>query len=94
MGIEDALTALLQGRWTLTTETDDDGVAKIVAYRPVGWTGPGDPHERLEADDTQGMWSLLVRREDLDAPEPPRPEVSRMRGIGKDLPGLGWAVGD
>ncbi|WP_435109579.1 hypothetical protein [Nocardiopsis synnemataformans] len=43
------LDDLIQGRWVLTLEGDE-----VVAYRPPGWTGPGDPHERIARPLTRG----------------------------------------
>lgn len=62
-GLDRALEALIAGRWILTLEDRGDGTQKIVAHRPTGWTGPGDPHERLVAPDHAAMRQLLARRE-------------------------------
>jgi hypothetical protein len=59
--LDRALDALIEGRWILTTEDTHDGRTLIVAHRPIGWTGPGDPHERLTATDHRQMWRLLTR---------------------------------
>ncbi|WP_117198505.1 hypothetical protein [Nocardiopsis sp. TNDT3] len=61
-GLEDALTALLRGEWILTTRSTDDGGQVLVAHRPIGWTGPGDPGEELVADTHTEMRALLARR--------------------------------
>jgi hypothetical protein len=57
-----ALDELIAGKWVLTTEQTADGTTAIVAYRPIGWTGPGDPHERLQAPTHARMRCLLARR--------------------------------
>ncbi|KOX16946.1 hypothetical protein [Nocardiopsis sp. NRRL B-16309] len=60
--LDRALDSLIAGRWILTTQDTDDGRTLIVAHRPIGWTGPGDPHELLTADDHRQMRRLLARR--------------------------------
>ncbi|MDE3724393.1 hypothetical protein PWG71_23625 [Nocardiopsis sp. N85] len=55
------LDDLIQGRWVLTLEPTPNGGTEVVAYRPIGWTGPGDPHERLAAPDHAAMRDLLAR---------------------------------
>ncbi|WDZ91707.1 hypothetical protein [Nocardiopsis sp. HUAS JQ3] len=52
------LNDLIQGRWVLTLEGDE-----VVAYRPPGWTGPGDPHERIAASSHEAMRAALTRRQ-------------------------------
>ncbi|WP_435109376.1 hypothetical protein [Nocardiopsis synnemataformans] len=61
-GLHDALTALLRGEWILTTRTTADGDQVLVAHRPIGWTGPGDPGEELVADTHTEMRAKLARR--------------------------------
>ncbi|CAL9380669.1 hypothetical protein SUDANB121_01059 [Nocardiopsis dassonvillei] len=56
------LDDLIHGRWVLTLEPALNGGTEVVAYRPIGWTGPGDPHERLAAPDHAAMRDLLTRR--------------------------------
>ncbi|MCY9786902.1 hypothetical protein KIK06_23750 [Nocardiopsis sp. EMB25] len=58
-----ALDDLIAGRWILTTENTENGGSVIVAHRPIGWKGPGNPHERLVAGDHHTMWALLTRRQ-------------------------------
>ncbi|MFL1431917.1 MULTISPECIES: hypothetical protein [unclassified Nocardiopsis] len=55
------LDDLIHRRWVLTLEQAPDGGTEVVAYRPLGWTGPGDPHERLAAPDHATMRDLLTR---------------------------------
>lgn len=80
--IDRALDALIAGRWVLTLEDTADGGREVVAYRPIGWTGPGDPHERLAATDRTEMWRVLTRRHAARAPAPPRGAVTDNRGAG------------
>ncbi|WP_306368102.1 hypothetical protein [Nocardiopsis sp. CC223A] len=54
------LDDLIHGRWVLTLEPTPDGDTEVVAYRPLGWTGPGDPHERLAAPDHAALRDQLV----------------------------------
>jgi hypothetical protein len=35
---------------------------EVVAYRPPGWTGQGDPHERIAAPSREAMRATLMRR--------------------------------
>ncbi|CAL9450467.1 hypothetical protein SUDANB121_02446 [Nocardiopsis dassonvillei] len=56
------LDDLIHRRWVLTLEPAPDGGMEVVAYRPIGWTGPGDPHERLAAPDHAAMRRLLAHR--------------------------------
>ncbi|MFL1380867.1 hypothetical protein [Nocardiopsis protaetiae] len=63
------LEDLIHGRWVLTLEPTPDGRTEIVAYRPLGWAGPGDPHERLAAPDHATMRDLLARHTTTDTTE-------------------------
>ncbi|MDE3720111.1 hypothetical protein PWG71_01825 [Nocardiopsis sp. N85] len=60
------LDDLIHGRWTLTLEPTSDGGTEVVAYRPLGWTGP-NPHERLAAPDHATLRDLLARRHTTEA---------------------------
>ncbi|MBB6121815.1 hypothetical protein [Nocardiopsis algeriensis] len=87
-GLDRALEALIAGQWILTLEDDGNGNEKIVARRPVGWTGPGDPYERLVADDHAAMHRLLTRRHESEDTTP------TLRGIGRQFPTLGGVMGE
>ncbi|MEU0492541.1 hypothetical protein ABZ249_25220 [Nocardiopsis sp. NPDC006139] len=63
------LDDLIAGRWILTLEPTADGDQEVVAYRPIGWTGP-NPHERLAAPDHDAMRALLESRH-TDTEDPP-----------------------
>ncbi|MFL1426600.1 MULTISPECIES: hypothetical protein [unclassified Nocardiopsis] len=62
------LEDLIHGRWVLTLEPTPDGGMEVVAYRPLGWTGP-NPHERLAAPDHAAMRDLLARHTTTDTAE-------------------------
>ncbi|WP_150249628.1 hypothetical protein [Nocardiopsis deserti] len=55
--LDHLLNDLIEGRWVLTLEGDE-----VVAYRTPGWTGPGDPHERIAAPSHEAMRAELMRR--------------------------------
>lgn len=95
-GLNDVLDDLIAGKWILTLEDAPNGTSRVVAHRPVGWSGPGDPHERIVADDHVRLLRCLVERRDASANAPKESDDSgpTMRGIGRDLPTLGWAIGD
>ncbi|MCY9786386.1 hypothetical protein KIK06_21050 [Nocardiopsis sp. EMB25] len=56
-----ALDELIAGRWVLSYEIDDAGVRTYTARRPVGWTGNGDPHTRLEAASYRELFTVIAR---------------------------------
>jgi hypothetical protein len=60
--LDEELEELIVGRWTLTLERAPDGRTEVVAYRPLGWTGP-DPHERIAAPTRELMRAALARRQ-------------------------------
>ncbi|WP_160051416.1 hypothetical protein [Nocardiopsis sp. FR26] len=60
--LDRVLEDLIAGRWILTLEDTADGGTEVVAYRPLGWTGP-NPHERIAAPDHDQMRAALVRRQ-------------------------------
>ncbi|WP_306366982.1 hypothetical protein [Nocardiopsis sp. CC223A] len=69
------LDDLIHRRWVLTLEPTPDGDTEVVAYRPIGWTGPGDPHERLAAPDHAALRDLLTRRHTTDHPAEAREQT-------------------
>ncbi|MFE9641835.1 hypothetical protein ACFYOC_22705 [Nocardiopsis alba] len=94
-GLDRVLSDLIAGNWILTLEDYPDGVRRVVAQRPVGWEGAGDPYERIMADDHAHMLRLLVERRNRAGDEDDDPDDSgpTMRGIGRDFPTLGWSLG-
>jgi hypothetical protein len=62
--VDQELEDLIAGQWTLTLERTRDGRStEVVAYRPLGWTGPGDPFERIAAPDREQLRAALARRQ-------------------------------
>ncbi|WP_232832110.1 hypothetical protein [Nocardiopsis sp. FIRDI 009] len=66
-----ALDELIAGRWVVSFEVDNHGVKTYTARRPVGWTGDGNPFERLEAPSYTELFSVIARRT-LRVVPPPR----------------------
>ncbi|WP_017601200.1 hypothetical protein [Nocardiopsis lucentensis] len=56
-----ALDELIAGRWVLSYEIDDAGAKTYTARRPVGWTGHGNPHTRLEAASYRELFGVIAR---------------------------------
>ncbi|WP_198659061.1 hypothetical protein [Nocardiopsis sp. FIRDI 009] len=65
-----ALDELIAGRWVVSYEIDDAGVRTYTARRPVGWTGDGNPFERLEAPSYKELFSVIARRRLRRVPPP------------------------
>ncbi|MCY9785445.1 hypothetical protein KIK06_16285 [Nocardiopsis sp. EMB25] len=65
-----ALDELIAGRWVVSYEVDDAGVRTYTARRPVGWTGDGNPFERLEAPSYRELFSVIARHEPRPVPPP------------------------
>ncbi|GHC96211.1 hypothetical protein GCM10007079_48510 [Nocardiopsis terrae] len=60
-GTDRILDELIAGRWILTIEgTPPD--TEYVAYRPIGWTGPGNSHERIAAPTRPRLLAALIDR--------------------------------
>lgn len=59
---EPALDTLVHRRWVLTIEGTPPRT-EYVAYRPFGWAGPGDPHERIAAPTRPALLHALVTRQ-------------------------------
>ncbi|WP_431868416.1 hypothetical protein [Nocardiopsis eucommiae] len=58
---EHVLCALLYKHWSMTVEGTAPGEV-YVARRPLGWTGEGDPYERITAPDRIELLRLLAHR--------------------------------
>lgn len=56
------LDALVHRRWVLTIEGTPPHT-EYVAYRPFGWAGPSDPHERIAAPTRPALLRALVARQ-------------------------------
>ncbi|MFV2195534.1 hypothetical protein [Nocardiopsis sp. LOL_012] len=56
------LDELIAGRWIVSFDVDAQGERTYFAVRPVGWNGPGDPFERVEAPTHAGLYAALARR--------------------------------
>ncbi|GHC74972.1 hypothetical protein GCM10007079_09690 [Nocardiopsis terrae] len=55
------LDELVVGRWVLSIEGEPTA-QEYVAYRPVGWVGEGNPHERLRAPTREALIDALAAR--------------------------------
>ncbi|MBQ1081916.1 hypothetical protein [Nocardiopsis sp. B62] len=70
---EHVLCALLYKHWAMTVEGAPPHEV-YVARRPLGWTGDGDPYERITAPDRTELLRLLAHRHlgvHRRGPEPP-----------------------
>ncbi len=65
-----ALDELITGRWIVSFEADAQGKHTYFAVRPVGWSGLGDPFERVAEARAPSA---------TPAPCPPRPPCARGR---------------
>ena len=58
---ERVLCELLYPHWRMTVEgSPPDEV--FIAYRPIGWSGEGDPYERISAPTRMELLRLLAHR--------------------------------
>ncbi|WP_075925188.1 hypothetical protein [Nocardiopsis sp. CNR-923] len=64
------LDELIAGRWVVSFEVDDEGARTYTATRPIGWSGDGDPFERLEALSRTELFSVIARRTIRVVPPP------------------------
>lgn len=71
---EHVLCPLLHRHWCMTIEGKPPH-ERFVAFRPIGWTGEGDPFERITASSRNELLHLLFRRhlviDNLDATQAP-----------------------
>ncbi|WP_431872459.1 hypothetical protein [Nocardiopsis eucommiae] len=58
---EHVLCALLHKHWNMTVEGQAPNET-FVARRPLGWTGDGDPYERITAPNRTELLRLLAHR--------------------------------
>ncbi|GHC78589.1 hypothetical protein GCM10007079_16010 [Nocardiopsis terrae] len=82
---ERVLCDLLHRHWRMTVEGQGPD-ARFVAHRPIGWTGEGDPFERITAPTRTELLRLLAHRhlgaarttpEARPAPDPDPPAPAR-----------------
>lgn len=62
LGADRVLDALVHRRWVLTIEGVPPNT-EYVAHRPCGWTGPGDPNERIAAPTRTALLHALATRQ-------------------------------
>ncbi|MEU3015864.1 hypothetical protein ABZ635_00515 [Nocardiopsis sp. NPDC007018] len=71
--LERELSELLHTHWVMTIEGTPPNEV-FVGRRPLGWTGQGDPFERITAPTRTELFRLLAQRhraDHQDDPEPP-----------------------